>query len=81
MTQNASKAEMPTLRELIRDCGGPTAVARELGCSTQNVHKMIQRGHLPYSELRERSRADVLAGMQREGGLTADQIRRIGFGI
>ncbi|WP_445157633.1 hypothetical protein [Halomonas sp. E14] len=81
MTQNAKTAKVPTLRELIKDCGGPSAVARELGCSTQNVHKMIQRGHLPYSELRERSRAEVLAGMQKKGDLTADQIRRIGFGL
>lgn len=72
---------MPTLRQLIRDCGGPSAVARRLGCSTQNVYGMIQRGHLPYSELHEPRRAEVLASMQRKGTLTADQIRLIGFGL
>lgn len=83
MTKETRKAKETetTLKELIIDCGGPSAVARGLGCSTQNVHKMIQRGHLPYSELRERSRAEVLAAMQKEGSLNADQIRRIGLGL
>ncbi len=81
MTHDARKVETPTLRGLIHDCGGPTAVARELGCSPQWVHSMIQRGHLPYSELKEKKRAEVLAGMQKTGNLTANQIRRIGFGI
>ncbi|MCZ0926481.1 hypothetical protein L0636_01080 [Halomonas janggokensis] len=81
MPKELIKDATPTLRDIIRDCGGPGAVAKRLGCSVQNVNKMILRGHLPYSELKERSRAEILAGMQEKGDLTADQIRRIGLGI
>ncbi|MGP9674581.1 MULTISPECIES: hypothetical protein [unclassified Halomonas] len=81
MPRKIIKDADPTLREVIKDCGGPGAVAKRLGCSVQNVNKMILRGHLPYAELKERSRAEILAGMQEKGALTADQIRRIGFGI
>lgn len=66
-----------TLRDVIDDCGGPRAVAQAFGCTYQNIHKMIQRGCLPDCDRRERKRGEILAGMQREGSLTADEIRAI----
>ena len=66
-----------TLRELIKDCGGTKQVAKAFGCTTQNVHKMIQRGCLPDCDRRERKRAEILAEMQQEGDLSAEEIRAI----
>ncbi len=67
-----------TLHELIRDCGGPTAVARVLECTPQNIHKMIKRGYLPDCDRREKKRAEALAPLQQRGTLTPEQIRAIG---
>lgn len=69
-----------SLQDLIKDCGGVRAVAERLGCSTQNVHKMLQAGHLPLSELTGRTRySETLARMQQQGKLTPAEIRRIGL--
>ncbi|MDW5376812.1 hypothetical protein R6258_07745 [Halomonas sp. HP20-15] len=69
-----------TLKELINDCGGTRIVAKGLGCTPQNVHKMIKQGHLPLSELNGRTRySDQLARMQKTGALTAAEIRRLGM--
>lgn len=66
-----------TLRDVIDDCGGPMVVAEALGCTYQNVHKMIKRGCLPDRDRRDKVRGEILAGMQRKGRLTADEIRAI----
>ncbi|RUR48826.1 hypothetical protein [Vreelandella populi] len=65
------------LRELINDCGGARLVAKRFGCTYQNVHKMIQRGCLPDCDRREKRRAEILAGMQKQGRLSPDEIRAI----
>lgn len=71
-----------SLFDVIADCGGPTKVAGALGKARQSIWEWIRNGHLPLSELKGRTRySDELAQMQRSGGLTADDIRKIGFDI
>lgn len=69
-----------SLKDVINDCGGAPAVAKRLNRSNQYVHEWLQRGHLPLSELTGRTRySETLASMQREGKLSASEIRRIGL--
>lgn len=69
-----------TLREVIKDCGGVSAVARRFQRSNQSVDEWMQRGHLPFSDLKGKTTySEELAEMQQEGSLTAAEIRRIGF--
>ncbi|MDT8895454.1 hypothetical protein RSO41_12385 [Halomonas sp. I1] len=69
-----------SLKDVINDCGGAPAVAKRLRRSNQYVHEWLQRGHLPLSELTGRTRySETLASMQREGKLSAAEIRRIGL--
>ncbi len=66
-----------SLRDVIEDCGGFSVVAQRLGCTYQNVHKMVARGCLPDCDRHERKRGEILAGMQQKGRLTPDEIRAI----
>lgn len=69
-----------TLRELIADCGGVPDVAKRLKRSNQYVHEWIQKGHLPFSELKGKTKySEKIAAMQRTGSLTAAEIRRLGL--
>ena len=73
-------ADSVTLRDLIKDCGGPSVVARRLQRTPQAVHKMMRQGHLPLTELQGKTAySEALASMQKEGSLSAAEIRRIGF--
>jgi len=69
-----------TLKDVITDCGGVTRVAKRLKRSNQYIHEWIQKGHLPFSELKGRTRySEALAEMQQKGSLSASEIRRIGL--
>lgn len=69
-----------TLRDLIKDCGGVSAVARRLKRSNQYIHEWMQRGHLPFSDLKGKTTySEELAEMQQKGSLSPAEIRRIGF--
>ncbi len=79
-TPSPADTPVATLPDLIQDCGGQAAVASELGIKRASVWEWVKRGRLPWSELDGRTDySSVLAGMQREGRLTPDQIRRLGL--
>lgn len=71
------------LRLLIKNCGGIYAVSKRVKISRQCVHKWIQRGHLPFSDLKgDTDYAGTLERMQPSDAsprLTADEIRHIGL--
>lgn len=72
-------ANLPSLTDVIYDCGGPVPVARELGKAHQSVREWLVNGHLPLSELKGRTNySEKLARMQKAGRLTAAQIKLIG---
>lgn len=71
-----------TLALVIQDCGGHAAVARALDLQRASVWEWANRGRLPWTELDGRTAySSVLAGMQRTGTLTAEQIRVLGTNI
>ena len=70
-----------TLYDVIKDCGGPNAVADLLSVSPSTVTDWTRRGRIPDSDLRLEggtNYSDQLAEMQREGNLSAAVIRRLG---
>lgn len=69
-----------TLRDVIKDCGGVSDVAPRLGVSAPSIYGWVSQGHLPLSDLQGRTNySETLASMQREGKLSAAEIRRIGL--
>ncbi|MDX1488277.1 MAG: hypothetical protein R3268_08760 [Acidiferrobacterales bacterium] len=69
-----------TMRALIDDCGGPTAVGTGVGRTAQSICEWIEKGRMPWTELDGRtSYSEQIAKMQKTGRLTARQIRRIGL--
>lgn len=75
------EASPATLDDVIQDCGGYAAVARALKLKRASVWEWVNRhGRLPWTELDGRTDySRVLAGMQQQGCLTADEIRRLGL--
>lgn len=68
------------LEALIYDCGGPERVYRAAGVSKQSVWQWIRMGRLPASDLRGNTEySELLAGMQRQGRMSAVAIRSIGY--
>ncbi|MFI0474648.1 hypothetical protein ACGLWX_18200 [Halomonas sp. HMF6819] len=70
-----------TLRDVIKDCGGATHVAKKLEVSVPSVYEWIGKGHLPYSDLRlegATTYSDQLSQLQQKGRLSAAAIRRLG---
>lgn len=73
---------LPTLKDIIADCGGITVVAKRLKRSNQSVHEWVQNGHLPLSDLKGRTKySETLSAMQNELSLTAADIRRLGLRV
>lgn len=69
-----------TLHDVIRDCGGTSAVARGLELSVQSVYGWVRQGHIPFSDLQGKTTySEKIAAMQRTGSLTAAEIRRLGL--
>jgi hypothetical protein len=68
------------LEQVLYDCGGPMRVAEALGISRASLCKWVERGHLPFSDIKgQTSYGETLARMQRRGRLTPTDIRRIGL--
>lgn len=69
-----------TLHDVIRDCGGTSAVAAELKLSVQSVYGWVRQGHIPFSDLQGKTDySDKIAQLQRVGTLTSVEIRRLGL--
>ncbi len=73
-------ASSDTLAAVLQDCGGYAKVSRKLGLKRASVWEWARNGRLPWSELDGRTDySSEIAGMQRTGTLTADEIRRLGL--
>lgn len=72
-----------TLRDVFKDCGGPSTVAEQLGVAITTVYDWQRKGRVPDSDLKDADQggtaySDSIAKIQRSGSLSPRDIRRLG---